>query len=196
MADRTHTTLDKVKELGPTVSLFTLVVLTITLSVTSQISIGNRLDAMQAETNRRFDAMQAETNRRFDAMQAEDNRRFDAMQAPTRSIAASMNCSKFSSASRGESPALKGKQALPNDDPSESCDYGWLRSFVTCTPAVLFGIPASSPCVWNDDRRHLRARLGALYFHSPVPEWSLSGDRCHANAKCEAGSPSPDREFA
>ena len=81
MADRTHTTLDKVKELGPTVSLFTLVVLTITLSVTSQISIGNRLDAMQAETNRRFDAMQAETNRRFDAMQAEDNRRFDAMQA-------------------------------------------------------------------------------------------------------------------
>ena len=77
MADRTQTTMDKVKELGPTVSLFTLVVLTITLSVTSQISIGNRLDAMQAETNRRFDAMQAEMNRRFDATQAEDNRRFD-----------------------------------------------------------------------------------------------------------------------
>lgn len=79
MADRTQTTLDKVKELGPTISLFTLVVLTITLSVTSQISIGNRLDAMQAENNRRFDAMQAETNRRFDAMQAEDNRRFDEL---------------------------------------------------------------------------------------------------------------------
>ena len=79
MADRTQTTLDKVKELGPTVSLFTLVVLTITLSVTSQISIGNRLDAMQAETNRRFDAMQAESNRRFDAMQAEDNRRSDEL---------------------------------------------------------------------------------------------------------------------
>ena len=75
MADRTHTTLDKVKELGPTVSLFTLVVLTITLSVTSQISIGNRLDAMQAETNRRFDAMQAEDNRRFDEL----NRRFDEL---------------------------------------------------------------------------------------------------------------------
>ena len=79
MADRTQTTLDKVKELGPTVSLFTLVVLTITLSVTSQISIGNRLDAMQAENNRRFDAMQAESNRRFDAMQTEDNRRFDEL---------------------------------------------------------------------------------------------------------------------
>ena len=81
MADRTQTILDKVKELGPTISLFTLVVLTITLSVTSQISIGNRLDAMQAENNRRFDAMQAESNHRFDAMQAEMNRRFDAMQA-------------------------------------------------------------------------------------------------------------------
>ena len=79
MADRTHTTLDKIKELGPTISLFTLVVLTITLSVMSQISIGNRLDAMQAENNRRFDAMQTETNRRFDAMQAEDNRRFDEL---------------------------------------------------------------------------------------------------------------------
>ena len=79
MADRTQTTLDKIKELGPTISLFTLVVLTITLSVTSQISIGNRLDAMQAENNRRFDAIQAETNRRFDAMQAEDNRRFDEL---------------------------------------------------------------------------------------------------------------------
>ena len=88
MAEQTQTTMDKVKELGPTVSLFTLVVLTITLSVTSQISIGNRLDAMQAENNRRFDeinrrfdAMQAEMNRRFDAAQAEDNRRFEAMQA-------------------------------------------------------------------------------------------------------------------
>ena len=79
MADRTQTTLDKIKELGPTISLFTLVVLTITLSVMSQISIGNRLDAMQAENNRRFDAIQAETNRRFDAMQAEDNRRFDEL---------------------------------------------------------------------------------------------------------------------
>lgn len=75
MADRTQTTMDKVKELGPTVSLFTLVVLTITLSVTSQVSIGNRLDAMQAETNLRFDAMQAEDNRRFDAL----NRRFDEL---------------------------------------------------------------------------------------------------------------------
>ena len=80
MAEQTQTTLDKIKELGPTISLFTLVVLTITLSVMSQISIGNRLDAMQAENNRRFDAMQPETNRRFDAMQAEMNRRFDAMQ--------------------------------------------------------------------------------------------------------------------
>ena len=79
MAEQTQTTMDKVKEIGPTVSLFTLVVLTITLSVTSQISIGNRLDAMQAENNRRFDAMQAESNRRFDAMQAEDNRRFDEL---------------------------------------------------------------------------------------------------------------------
>ena len=79
MAEQTQTTLDKVKELGPTVSLFTLVVLTITLSVTSQISIGNRLDAMQAENNRRFDAMQAESNRRFDAMQVEDNRRFNEL---------------------------------------------------------------------------------------------------------------------
>lgn len=88
MADRTQTTMDKVKELGPTVSLFTLVVLTITLSVTSQISIGNRLDAMQTENNRRFDeinrrfdAMQVESNRRFEATQAENNRRFEAMQA-------------------------------------------------------------------------------------------------------------------
>ena len=75
MAEQTHTTMDKIKELGPTVSLFTLVVLTITLSVMSQISTGNRLDAMQAENNRRFD----EINRRFEAMQAEDNRRFDAL---------------------------------------------------------------------------------------------------------------------
>ena len=81
MAEQTQTTMDKVKELGPTVSLFTLVVLTITLSVTSQISIGNRLDAMQTENNRRFDTMQAENNRRFDAMQVESNRRFEAMQA-------------------------------------------------------------------------------------------------------------------
>ena len=79
MADRTQTILDKVKELGPTVSLFTLVVLTITLSVTSQINIGNRLDAMQAENNRRFDVMQVENNRRFDAMQVENNRRFDEL---------------------------------------------------------------------------------------------------------------------
>ena len=87
MAEQTQTTMDKVKELGPTVSLFTLVVLTITLSVMSQISIGNRLDAMQVENNRRFDeinrrfdAMQAESNRRFEATQAESNRRFEAMQ--------------------------------------------------------------------------------------------------------------------
>ena len=86
MAEQTQTTLDKIKELGPTISLFTLVVLTITLSVMSQISIGNRLDAMQAENNRRFDeinrrfdAMQAESNRRFEVMQAEDNRRFDEL---------------------------------------------------------------------------------------------------------------------
>ena len=75
MAEQTQTTLDKVKELGPTVSLFTLVVLTITLSVTSQISIGNRLDAMQAENDRRFETMQAETNRQFDEL----NRRFDEL---------------------------------------------------------------------------------------------------------------------
>ena len=81
MAEQTKTSIDKVKELAPTISLFTLVVLTITLSVMSQINIGNRLDAMQAETNRRFDAMLAETNRRFDAIQAEDSRRFDATQA-------------------------------------------------------------------------------------------------------------------
>ena len=79
MAEQTKTSIDKVKELAPTISLFTLVVLTITLSVMSQINIGNRLDAMQAETNRRFDAMLAETNRRFDAIQAEDNRRFDEL---------------------------------------------------------------------------------------------------------------------
>ena len=81
MAEQTKTSIDKVKELAPTISLFTLVVLTITLSVMSQINIGNRLDAMQAETNRRFDAMLAETNRRFDVMLAETNRRFDAIQA-------------------------------------------------------------------------------------------------------------------
>ena len=81
MAEQTQTTIDKIKELTPTVSLFTLVVLTITLSVMSQINIGNRLDAMQAETNRRFDAMQVDTIRRFDVMQAETNDRFDAMQA-------------------------------------------------------------------------------------------------------------------
>ncbi len=79
MAEQTKTSIDKVKELAPTISLFTLVVLTITLSVMSQINIGNRLDAMQAETNRRFDVMLAETNRRFDAIQAEDNRRFDEL---------------------------------------------------------------------------------------------------------------------
>ena len=81
MAEQTQTTMDKIKELGPTISLFTLVVLTITLSLTSQIStnIGNRLDAMQAENNRRFD----ELNRRFDTLQAENNRRFEAMQAET-----------------------------------------------------------------------------------------------------------------
>ena len=34
-------------------------------------------------------------------------------------------------------------------------------------PTVLFGITGPSfPCAWNDDdRRHLRARLDALYFH-------------------------------
>ena len=75
MAERTRISIDKIKELAPTVSLFTLVVLTITLSVTSQINIGDRLDAMQAETNHRFD----ELNRRFDATQMEDNRRFDEL---------------------------------------------------------------------------------------------------------------------
>ena len=64
MAEPTQTTMDKVKELGPTISLFTLVVLTITLSVMSQINIGNRLDAMLAESNRRFD----ELNHRFDEL--------------------------------------------------------------------------------------------------------------------------------
>ena len=90
MAEQTQTTMDKIKELGPTISLFTLVVLTITLSLTSQINIGNRLDAMQAENNRRFDelnrrfdTLQAENNRRFEATQAENNRRFEAMQAET-----------------------------------------------------------------------------------------------------------------
>lgn len=57
MTERTRTSIDKVKELAPTVSLFTLVVVTITLSVTSQINIGDRLDAMQAEDNRRFDEL-------------------------------------------------------------------------------------------------------------------------------------------
>lgn len=64
MAEQTRTSIDKVKELAPTVSLFILVVVTITLSVTSQINIGDRLGAMQAETNRRFD----ELNRRFDEL--------------------------------------------------------------------------------------------------------------------------------
>ncbi len=44
-------------------------------------ALNDRIDGMQAESNRRFDTMQAEYNRRFDEVQAEMNRRFDIMQA-------------------------------------------------------------------------------------------------------------------
>ena len=41
-------------------------------------AMNERMDRMQAETNRRFDTLQAENNRRsFDTLQAEMNRRFD-----------------------------------------------------------------------------------------------------------------------
>ena len=50
-----------------------------------------RIDRMQAETNRRFDTMQAETNRRFDTLQAESNRRFDEMQAEMNQMRTEMN---------------------------------------------------------------------------------------------------------
>ncbi len=57
--------------------------------------VHERMDRLQAETNRRFDTMQTENNRRFDTVQtemnqirtemnqmrAEMNRRFDTMQA-------------------------------------------------------------------------------------------------------------------
>ena len=81
MEHQPRTFTEKAKELAPTIGLLTLVVLTITLSVASQVSIGNRLDVMQIEFNRRFDAMQTENNRQHDAMQAEFDRRFDAMQS-------------------------------------------------------------------------------------------------------------------
>ena len=42
-------------------------------------ALNDRIDGMQAESNRRFDTMQAENNRRFDEVQAEMNRRFDEM---------------------------------------------------------------------------------------------------------------------
>ena len=49
--------------------------------------VHERMDRLQAETNRRFDAMQTEMNqirtemnRRFDTMQAENQRQHDAME--------------------------------------------------------------------------------------------------------------------
>jgi DNA anti-recombination protein RmuC len=44
-------------------------------------TMNERMEQMQAETNRRFGTLQAETSRRFDTLQAENNRRFDEMQA-------------------------------------------------------------------------------------------------------------------
>ena len=42
--------------------------------------VHERMDRLQAETNRRFDTIQTEMNRRFDIMQAENQRQHDAME--------------------------------------------------------------------------------------------------------------------
>ena len=53
--------------------------------------VHERIDRLQAETNRRFDTMQTETNRRFDTMQAETSRRFDSVQAEVNQLRTEMN---------------------------------------------------------------------------------------------------------
>ena len=96
------TFIGKVRELSPVIALVGAIGIAVTVVLTANANLANRLDAInarldviQAENNRRhddvnhrFDTLQAENNRRyddvnrrFDALQAENNRRFEAMQA-------------------------------------------------------------------------------------------------------------------
>ena len=89
------TFIGKVRELSPVIALVGAIGIAVTVVLTANANLANRLDAInarldtiQAENNRRhddvnhrFDALQAENNRRFEAMQTESNRRFEALQA-------------------------------------------------------------------------------------------------------------------
>ena len=96
------TFIGKVRELSPVIALVGAIGIAVTVVLTANANLANRLDAINArldtiqaennrrhdDVNRRFDTLQAENNRRyddvnhrFDALQAESNRRFEAEQA-------------------------------------------------------------------------------------------------------------------